>query len=195
MVLLKRFKIRSLMKKIKAMQHHRLNNQVSDDAIAQEKNLYRSLLAIFKSLRGLKKFPHAEIMVRECLRAAAAIDDAEAQYELGLILLEEGKFRSQQEQEKVFASPANAKLMQLAFDEAHAYFQAAQSLGNIMAKRMQGLAYINGWGVDANRVKGFEMVIASINEENSWDKVPEIFAQLGLNKPEFFSALAKHRAR
>ena len=33
----------------------------------------------------------------------------------------------------------------------------------------------------------------AIELEQSWDKVPQIFASIGLNKPEFFSALTKMR--
>ncbi|KTD47987.1 hypothetical protein Lqui_2251 [Legionella quinlivanii] len=195
MTFFKRYKIKSLNKKLKALQQSRLSTQPSEEALIKERAIYKSLVDIYKSLRGKKKYPFADQMIRECQRAAAAIDDAEAQYLLGKDLLEEAKFREQLEKDKIFASTINEKRMAQLYEEAHAYFIAAQKLNHIQAKRLQGLAYINGWGVDPDREKGFEMIVASINQENSWDKVPQIFASLGLNKPEFFSALTKLRGK
>ena len=40
----------------------------------------------------------------------------------------------------------------------------------------------------------FDVNGKSIEIEQSWDKVPQIFASIGLNKPEFFSALTKMRS-
>ena len=46
-----------------------------------------------------------------------------------------------------------------------------------------------------NKDAGFEMVIQSIEQDNKLDKVPQIFASIGLNKPEFFAALIKRGNR
>lgn len=70
---------------------------------------------------------------------------------------------------------------------------AAEQLKHVEAKRLHGLCYINGWGVEVDKKRGFELIVESIEQENSWDKVPQIFAAMGLNKPEFFSALTQHR--
>ncbi len=180
-------------KKLKALKHDRALNPTSDEAIAKEIGLYMNLAKIYQSVKNRKKFPFAEVMVNECYRAAASLDSIEAQYLLGSKLLEEGKFREEIEQEELFANPSNKRQQQQLYEEAHAYLLAADNLGHIEAKRLRGLCYINGWGVDSDKRKGFDLIVESIDKENSWDKVPQIFAEIGLNKPEFFSALAKHR--
>ncbi|WP_419418655.1 hypothetical protein ACNVED_08815 [Legionella sp. D16C41] len=190
-----RFTIRSMKKKLKVLKHNRLLNPASDEAIAKETNLYLNLAKVYESIKNRKKFPFAELMVNECLRAAASLDSSEAQFKLGSKLLEEGKFREQLEQEELFANASNNRQQQQLYEEAHAYLLAADNLGHIDAKRLRGLCYINGWGVNADKKQGFDLIVDSIDKENSWDKVPQIFAAMGLNKPEFFSALAKHRTK
>lgn len=193
MILFKRLTIKSLTKKLKVLQQNRQLNQPSDDIIAKEIDLYMSLLSAYQAFKNSKKNPYRELLVTECLRAAAGLDSSKAQYELGLKLLEEAKFREQLETDGLFANLINQRDMRQLFEEAHLWILKAENLGHILAKRLRGLCYINGWGVDADKDKGFELVLASIDQENSWDKVPQIFAAIGLNKPEFFSALGKHR--
>jgi len=192
-MLLKRFKMKRLTKKLKAMQQNRVHNQVADEIIAEEVRYYHELADIYKTLISHKAYPFAITMVQACLRAAANLEDCIAQYQLGKALLDEAKFREQLQQERLFANSSNERQMKQLYEEAHVYLSVAAKLGHIEAKRLQGLCYINGWGVAADKNKGFELVVASIEQENSWDKVPQIFASIGLNKPEFFSALVKHR--
>ncbi|MFT4057929.1 MAG: hypothetical protein QM652_00110 [Legionella sp.] len=189
----KRWKIKSITKKIKAMQANRVNNQPGDDVLKKEIAYYYDLASIYKKMQCSKKFPFAMLMYEECLRTAAGLDDAEANYLLGKIVLDEAKLRNHLEQEGVFKSEINQKKCQQLFDEAHAYLSVAVKLGHIEAKRLTGLCYINGWGVDVDKKAGFEMVVDSIEQEGAWDRVPQIFAAIGLNKPEFFSAIMQHR--
>lgn len=195
MIFFKRLTIKSITKKLKAMQQNRLHNQPTDELTAKEIELYMTLSTIYHSLQKNKKYPFAELMVKECLRSAANLDFSNAQFELGKKLLEEAKFRDQLEKEGLFSNTTNERQATQLYEEAHAYLQTASNLGHIQAKRLHGLCYINGWGVPIDKDKGFEMVVASIGQEKSWDKVPQIFASLGLNKPEFFSALVKHREK
>ncbi len=188
-----RFKIKRLIKKLKVLQQNRLHNQPSEQAISQEVAYYNELAAIYRQLIGHKKYPFAADSLIACLRAAASLDNAEAQHKVGKKLLDEANFRAQLEQEGLFASPSNEREMHQVYEEAHAYLQAAENLGHIQARRLRGLCYINGWGITADKDKGFKLVIASIEQENSWDKITQIFTELGLNKPEFYSALTKHR--
>lgn len=190
---LKRFKIRKLTKKLKAMQLNRIHNQPPDEVLAKEIGFYHELATIYNSLIGNKAYPFASEMASACLRGAASLDDSEAQYQIGKKLLDEAKFREQCEHDGLFASPSNERQMHQHYEEAHAYLQTADKLGHTLAKRLLGLCYINGWGVTSDKDKGFELVVASIEQENSWDKVPQIFESIGLNKPEFFSALTRHR--
>ncbi|MDI9818233.1 MULTISPECIES: sel1 repeat family protein [unclassified Legionella] len=189
----KRFKIRRLTKKLKAMQQSRIHNQPRDEILAKEISYYHELAAIYETLIGHKKYPFAEEMMIACLRAAGTLDDSSAQYQVAKKLLEEAKFRQRLQLEGLFASPSNERQMKQLYEEALVYLQAAEKLGHIQAKRLHGLCYINGWGVESDKEKGFELVVASIEQENSWDRVPQIFASIGLNKPEFFAAIMKHR--
>lgn len=195
MIFLQRLTIKRMTKKLKAMQQARQLNQPPDEILAKEIDMYRTLGSVYQSLKNKKKFPFNELMVRECLRAAAGLDSASAQYDLALSLLEEAKFREALEKEGLLANPSNLRQARSLYEEAHAYLSSAEKLGHALAKRMHGLCLINGWGVDIDKDKGFELVVVSIDQESSWDKVPQIFAAIGLNKPEFFSALGKHRAK
>lgn len=195
MILFKNAKIKSLTKKIKVLQKSRLHNQPSSEDVNRELDLYQRLIDIYDPLIGNKNYPFAQLMVRECLRAGAALDDSSFRFQMGKSLLDEAKFREQLEKDEVFSSVSNQKAIIDLYQEAHAYLQTAQALGHIEAKRLQGLTYINGWGVPIDQEKGFDLIVASIDQEGSWDKVPEIFTKLGLNKPEFFAALGKHRSK
>ncbi len=195
MILFKRYKVKSLTKKLKTMQQSRLHSQPSDEILAKEKAICHQLSTLYGCLKKNKKVPFANEMVWECLRAATDLDDSEAQFKLAGRLLDEAKFREQLQQEGVFASVSNERQVHQLYEEALAYLRAAEQLGHVGAKRLDGLCYINGWGVEVDREKGFDLVVDSIAMENSWDKVPQIFASIGLNKPEFFAALTKHRIK
>ena len=193
MWLITKFKLNRLTKKLKGMQQYRVHNQASEEALKKETIGYHKLAGMYQALHGKKKYPFAREMVLECYRAASTIDDSSAQYSLGKCLLEEAKFRLELQKNGVFASASNERRMNQLFEEALAYLQAAESLKHIEAKRLRGLCYINGWGVPEDKKSGFELIVASIEQENSWDKVPQIFAAMGLNKPEFFSELTQMR--
>lgn len=191
--MLKRWKIRKIIKKLKAMQANRQHNQPADEVLKKEIAYYFELAAIYKSIKANKKVPYAPLLHDECLRAAAGLDDAEANYQLGKINLDEAKFRENLEKEGIFKSDLNDKKSRILYEQAHAYLSAAIALAHIEAKRLRGLCLINGWGLDADKKAGFELVVASIEEEGAWERVPQIFAAMGLNKPEFFSAIMQHR--
>lgn len=193
MIFFKKFKINRLIKKIKLMQQSRVHSQPTSLAVLKEIGLYHKLAKIYNSLVGHKKFPFAAEMVNECYRASAIIEDAEASYCVGKQLLDEAKFREALQKEGVFANASNERRMTQLFEEALAYLKAAVSLNHIQAKRLYGLCFIHGWGVPVDQDTGFDFIVSSIDQENSWNKVPQIFASLGLTKPEFFSALMKHR--
>lgn len=190
---LKRWKIRKLTKKIKALKHNRLSEQPRDEVLKKEISYYFELAALYKAAMGKKKFPYAKLMLLECYRAAASLDDSTANFNLGSDLLEQAKFRDTLQKEGVFDSQGNALRMSQLYEEAHAYLKAAEKLGHIEAKRLRGLCFINGWGVVVDKEGGFELVVASIEQEGSWDRVPQIFAAIGLNKPEFFAAIMQRR--
>ncbi len=189
----KKFKSNKIIKKIKVMQQSRALNQPTDDALKQEIALYHQLADIYISLQGHKKCPFARDMLLAVYRASSMLDDSTAQYLLGKTLLEEGKFRETLKNEGVFSSESNDRQMHTLYTDAHAFLIAAMKLNHIQARRLHGLSYINGWGLPVDQNKGFELIVESIEQENSWDKVPQIFKEIGLNKPEFFSALMQRR--
>jgi len=190
---MKRQRIKRLQKKIKNMQQARFNNTVDESQLIKERHLYQELAKIYESFIGHRDMPYAQVFQHACYRISADIDDVEAKFWLGRHLLEEAKVRHQLQQEQIFANRINERNMKQQFEEAHAWLQAAQQFNHVESIRLQGLAYINGWGVPVDKDKGFSMVVNSIEIENTWDKIPEIFARIGLNKPEFFSALTSHR--
>ncbi len=190
---LKQYKINRILKKLKVMQQSRINNQPTDEVIKREIALYFNLTEIYRKLVGNKKFPYASILLVEALKAAADLESAEAHFQVGEILLNEGIFRQNLQNEGVLKSKSNLRYCSQAFEEAHAHLLTAEKLGSIAGKRLRGLSIINGWGVHADKNAGFELVVASIEQEGSWDKVPQIFAAIGLNKPEFFAAIMQRR--
>lgn len=193
MISLNRWKINGIIKKLKAMQNNRVSNQPTDEVLKREILYYFELASLYKKLIGNRKFPYAEIMLVECYRAAASLDDSAAHFQLGQMFLEEAKYRANLQIDGVFNSQANLKRCHQLYEEAHAHLLAAENLGHIAAKRLRGLSMINGWGVVVDKSTGFELIVASIEQEGSWDRVPQIFAEMGLNKPEFFSAIMQRR--
>lgn len=195
MIFFKRSKIKRISKKIKALKLSRVHNQPSTAALKKEAALYHQLARIYRALEGKKKYPFAHEMVVECYRNSAAIEDSEAQYILAKYLLDTAKFRDALQIEGIFASELNEKLRDECFSESLIFLKMAIDLNHIQAKRLYGLCYINGWGVAVDQDKGFEFVVSSIEQEGSWDKVTQIFTAIGLNKPEFYTAMMKHRTK
>lgn len=193
MCLFKRFKMKRLQKQLKIMYAARAQNQGSVALRQKEILAYAKLADLYERVKGKKKFPFAREQALACYRAAALLDDVTAQYTLGVKLLEEAKLRDTLQQSELFTTDSNALFMQELYKEAHAFLFEAEKHQHINAKRIRGLCYINGWGVDIDKDKGFDLVVASIEQENSWDRVQKIFAQLGINKSSFFSELFQHR--
>lgn len=191
----KSYKIKRIKKKIKAYQHGRKHNQPGKETIKKEIKLYFSLANIYLSLHGKKKYPHAHLLAQECYRQAAMLESAEAQFLLAQMLFEEAKIRDSLQKEDILASTLNEKKAISLYEEAHAYMLAAENQKHIEAKRLHGLSLIYGWGVNQDKQQGFELIVASIEQENSWDKLPQICDKMGLKKPEFFAQLTKLRNR
>lgn len=191
----KRFKINCLIKKLTTMQRNRIHNPASDELLRKEIEGYHELAGMYQKLEGHRKFPFAREAKLASYRAAAMVDDIKAQFILGKTLLDEAKIRQGWEEQALFASQSNVRTMTQLYEEALAFLEAAEKHQHIEAKRLRGLCYINGWGVAQDQKKGFEMIVDSIQQENSWDKVPQIFASLGLNKPEFFNQLTQMRGK
>ncbi|MDF1757895.1 MAG: hypothetical protein P1U74_06320 [Legionellaceae bacterium] len=190
---LKNLKIKRLQKQLLNMQQSRLQNQASGEMLSRELQTYRRLANVYEKLKGCVKFPFAREQAIACYRAAAALDDVEAQFTIGQKLLEEGKMRDKLQQNTLFSSVSNELFMNELYKEAHAFLLSAEKQQHINAKRIRGLCYINGWGVAVDKDVGFDLVVESIEQENSWDRVQKIFKELGINQSSFFSELFQHR--
>ncbi len=193
MIFFKKLKIKRLLKHIKSLQLQREHSQPSAANIKQEVDMYHRLAAIFLSLKHHKKYPYAREMAMEAYRMSTQLEDGEAQYIVAKELIEEAKVREAMQKEGILANAVNERLMKQCYEEALAYLQAAVQLNHVQATRLYGLCYIKGFGVTPDQDKGFDYVFNSIEKEHSWDKVPHIFAEMGLNKPEYFSALMSRK--
>jgi hypothetical protein len=189
-----RWKLKSMTKKATAMLRFRQNNQVSDIVIAKEITLLYAMAKVYDKYQFHKKLPHASEFAFECYRAIAALKDVNAQYVVGQRLMEKGKFWDSL-QTTLFACNAHKKYAADAYAEAFVYLDAAEAEGQPLAKRLKGLAMINGWGVEKDSDKGFALVVDSIDQERSWDRATKIFEETGLNKPEFFSSIMSVRQK
>lgn len=191
----KRFKIKRLQKQLRVISAARLNHTSSTEALQKEISLYFSMAKLYESVIGKKKHPFAREQALACYRAAAALDDAPAQFLVGQKLLEEARMREELQSGGLFASEANATYLKMLYHDAHGFLLAAEKHQHIKSKRVRGLCYINGWGVPIDKNIGFDLVVASIEQENSWDRVQKIFAELGINQSSFFSELFQHRKK
>lgn len=192
---LKRFKIKRLQKQLKVLSAARLNHTSSTEALQKEIALYYMLAKVYESLAGEKKHPFAREQALACYRAAAALDDAQAQFLVGQKVLEEARMREELQMSGLFASESNATYLKMLYHDAHGFLLAAEKHQHIKAKRVRGLCYINGWGVPVDKDAGFDLVVASIEQENAWDRVQKIFSELGINQSSFFSELFQHRKK
>lgn len=191
-MLFKQSKLKRYYKKAKSMYEYRQNNQVSDAILKKEIDLYMGMAAIYDLLVGCKKFPHAKLQAIENIRAAAEIGDVNAQYEVGERLYHAGKFWYEL-QSSIYKARSQQKYMDTIFLEAYGYFEMAGTRGMAKANRMRGVMMINGWGCDRNTETGLKLIVDSIEQEGAWERSTQIFGELGLNKPEFFSAIMTMR--
>lgn len=189
---MKRWKIRSLEKKVANLAKAREHTDPSDQDRAKEIALHYELAHLHEALQYSKAFPYARFSALESYRNASALGDPKAEYILGQRFLDQGRFWAGLVAGP-FACNAHKKYAQDTFSEAFVFLQAAENQGYALAKRLRGVAFINGWGVEADPDKGFQLVIDSIQQEGAWDKATQIFSELGLNKPEFFSYIMSAR--
>lgn len=188
MGLLCKWRVNSIKKKIEPLYKKRLESSATDIEIKKEIALHKKLIDIYKKKRFSKRFPHAAIYIREGYRVAANLNDAESQYELSKILFEKGRFWDDMKK-SIYAAKIHDTYAKECYREAFAFLQAAEDQGHALAKRLHGQAYINGWGIQSDEDRGFKLIVASIEQEKAWDKATQIFEELGLNKPEFFSSI------
>lgn len=192
---IKSFRIKRSIRRLKSMQEDRLHQPPNQVKLKKEIAVYKKLARIYRGLIGRKKWPFAQLQAECCYRAAAGLNDADSLYIFGKKSLEEAIFRQKIQSDIIFESESNMRRIQELYTEAHQYLMAAVAQKPIQAKRLLGLSYINGWGVEIDKDKGFDLIVASIEEENSWPRVQKVFAEIGINQSEFFSELFQHRTQ
>lgn len=190
---IKKIKEKRLLKKIKALVEQRKLNQVNDTQLVEEINLLNQLAKLYGQLQKyIKEYPYALEMQTNAYRSAANLHDNKAFFWLGQELLRHAKACERWQIEEVISSEFNQQQKENYYLQAHAFLESA-SKTNTDAIRLLGLCYIHGWGYEIDRKKGFGLIVESIDQDNSWDKLPEIFSKMGLNKPEFLSELIRFR--
>lgn len=188
-----RHQLMSLTKKVEKMHQLRLQQNDSADAIKNEIKAQYELASFYKKHRYDKKLPRAESHELECYRAAAELGDARAYYIYGERLLTEARFWDNWSRHPIYGHEVNkmraADIFKRAFESLH----EAENRGYPLAKRLLGLAHINGWGMPKNMDEGFKLILESIDQEKAWDRATKIFEELKLNSPEFFAALRSYK--
>ena len=185
-------KARKLQKKITLLYKQRQSNSVSDADLAKEIAYNLELAEYYDKKRWNTHFPYAELLAQEAYRAAASLNDVNAQYLLSKRLVKMARFWQERSQ-GIYAMQVHQRYANDLYEEAFAYLETAEKQGHALAKRLHGLAYINGWGVEKEEEKGFQMVVDSIEQEKAWDRATQIFTELGLNKSEFFSSIMRQK--
>lgn len=188
MILFKRFQLNRLRKKVGILCQERLSNEVPDAAVQKEIVLYKKIGRIYDAMYRSKKFPYVREMAIESYRLAADLGDVHSIRTVGERLLEFGKFWESMEG-TLYYNDVHAVYKRQYFDEAFLYLNTANDLDDVISKRLLGLSYINAWGVEADVDRGLTYVIESLDLEDAWPRSSAIFAELGLDKPEFFKKI------
>jgi TPR repeat protein len=183
-----RSKLKRLGKKVALMHKHRQANQVDNAALAKEIKFYKQIATIYDKYNFDKQCPDARNYALENYRAAASLNDSEAQYIVGQRLMAQGTFWVEMK-DTIYNDEAHDVYAKHYFKESVAFLRKAKENESILAERLLGVAYINGWGVELDVDEGSKLLVSSIDKENAWERASEIFTGLGLNKPEFFSKL------
>lgn len=186
MALFQKMKLNGLLKKLKKLQTAREQGTHRD--LKPEISLLHQVAQFYDHNAFNKNFPRATILALEYYRAAAVLEDSQAQYICGRRFLELAQFW-QTWAEGSYGIEVHQIYANQYYNEALKYFTDAEASGHALAKRWHGLAHIRGWGVPVNTDTGFKLVVDSIEMQGAWDKATQIFTELGLNSPQFFTAL------
>ncbi len=188
MIFFKKIKLNRLRKSVGFLCENRLTNDVSDTILQKEITSYKKIGRIYDAMYRSKKFPYVREMAIESYRLAADLGDVEGMRTVGERLLEFGKFWERMEG-TLYYNEVHDTYKRHYFDEAFLYLNTANDLDDVISKRLLGLSYINAWGVESDVDRGLTFIIESLDIDNAWARSSKIFAELGLDKPEFFTKL------
>ena len=188
----KRMKLRFLQKKAKKL--HQIREQGQGAGFEREIEALLELATFFDKNRFYKKFPEAETFALEYYRAAASLDDPRAQYTVSQYLFDKARLYDNWRHD-IYGSSIHERYASFYYEDAFKYLKESEAGGYALARRFHGLAYIHGWGVVKDTEKGFQMIIASIDMEQAWDRSTKILEELKLNSPEFFNSIIRYKAK
>jgi len=186
---LQRMKLTSLKKK--AHKYFRLRDEGDPKAREKEIEVQKDLAHFYEKHAYDKDIPHADILAQECFRHSALLGDADGQYIFSERMMEKANFWNDFSK-GIYGAQIHAKYATLYYEEAHSFLSQAEAQGHPLAKRLHGLAYMKGWGLNANTEMGAKLIIESIKDEDAWDRATEIFEELGLHSPDIFTSLMAH---
>lgn len=188
------WRIKSLLKKANSLYEQRTKNNVDNNEIQLEISVHKKLIALYAKQTNIKKYPYAQTMIQEGYRVCSSLNDTDSQYQLSKILFEHALFWEKL-QSSCYHANIHKKYLDELYHEAFSFMEAAEEQNHPLAIRQHGLALIHGWGVEVNKKEGFKYIVDSIEQENAWENATKIFADLGLNKPEFFNYLSSAQSK
>lgn len=186
MNILSRLKLKSLQKAADKLFHQR--EQGGNVDVKHEANAQLALANFYRQHLFDKGLPNAERLMQESYRNAALLGSLQAQYQFGKLKLQRGKFW-QQWAAGQYGRDIHETYAKQCYQEAFNYLSEAEQGNYPQAVRLHGMAYIHGWGIEQDKDKGFKLIVKSIDLEEAWDRATQIFEELGLNTPEFFSTI------
>ena len=189
MLFWKKRKLNKLLKKVALLSEIRSTNNVADAVLKREIEMYKKIAVIYLSLVGSRDFKFAKESAYECYRLTAKLGDVESMRVLGEYRLDEGKFWSGYDGTYLNDPEIHPKYAKRCFEEAVSLLKTASNLEDAPSRRLFGLMHVNGWGMEVDIDEGLKLIVNSLDLENSWNDSSRIFAELGLNKPEFFAKL------
>lgn len=179
-------KIKKLTRKLNQYHKNRQSNAVHDSVLAKEISTYYQLARFYDKHQFDKDLPDSQNLALENYRMAANMGDSNAQCIVGKRLMDSGRFWVNLNN-TIYHCEKHEDYADNYFKESVMYLNSSHEQGYFLATRLLGVAYVNGWGVDADVDGGGKLLVDSIEKEGAWDRASQIFAELGLNKPEFFS--------
>jgi len=190
MGMMKSMKFNSLQKKAEKLHESR---QAGKGNIKDEAAVLIELGQFYDDNRFDEEYPRAEIVALEYFRTAASLESEEANFICAQKYLDLGKFWDVWANGNYGRSEYRERSEKY-FQDAFRALEQSEAAGNFKAKRLHGLVYIHGWGIEKDPKAGLQCILESIEMEKAWDRVTKILEELDLNTPEFYEALMTYKS-
>lgn len=187
---LHKMKYNSLLKQAEKLYAQREAGEHVD--IGKEVRAHLDLAKFYDDHRYDKDLPEAEWQALECYRTAAILGDAESYFTVGRRLFEKARFWDELSR-GMYGCRVHQEYYANYYKEALNYLQQAEQREVVAAQRLRAVAMLHGWGVSKDESAALDLLVASIEREDAWDRAKEIVEALGLDAPAFFSAIAARK--